>query len=80
MLTKMIELSETMPGYLGRESAKNEIGITVSYWDSAAAISNWKQQTDHLVAQDTGKKLWYENYTLRICLVERDYSFEKKNH
>ncbi|MFV0540237.1 MAG: antibiotic biosynthesis monooxygenase family protein [Aestuariibaculum sp.] len=32
------------------ESARETIGITVSYWESLDAIKNWKQQTDHLVA------------------------------
>ena len=77
MSDKMVALAQTMPGFLGIESARNEVGITVSYWENHAAILNWKQQTDHLVAQETGKKMWYENYKLRICLVERDYSFEK---
>ena len=78
MSDKMVELAATMPGFLGIESARNKVGITVSYWESTAAILNWKQQTDHLIAQQTGKKIWYENYSLRICLVERDYSFKKE--
>ena len=78
MSDKMVELAATMPGFLGIESARNKVGITVSYWESTVAILNWKQQTDHLIAQQTGKKIWYENYSLRICLVERDYSFKKE--
>lgn len=78
MSDKMVELAATMPGFLGIESARNKVGITVSYWESTAAILNWKQQTDHLIAQQTGKKIWYENYSLRICLVERDYNFKKE--
>ena len=77
MAVKMMELAKIQDGFLGVESARNEIGITVSYWKDLESISKWKQNLDHLEAQITGKKTWYENYTVRIALVEREYSFEK---
>ncbi len=59
------------------EGARDEIGITVSYWESLESIRAWKQQTDHLMAQRWGREKWYSRYTVRICKVEREYSFEK---
>ena len=70
-------LAKQQSGYLGMESARNEIGITVSYWESLEAIKNWKQQTEHLVAQQKGRKDWYNWYKVRICKVEREYEFNK---
>jgi heme-degrading monooxygenase HmoA len=75
MADAMDELAKQQPGYLGIESAREEVGITVSYWESLQAIANWKANTDHLVAQKTGRTKWYEHYKVRICLVERDYEF-----
>jgi heme-degrading monooxygenase HmoA len=72
---KMMQLAQTMQGFLGAESARSEIGITVSYWESLAAIKHWKMNTDHLMAQQLGRDNWYENYKTRIALVERDYEF-----
>jgi len=63
---------------LGIDSARNDVGITVSYWKSLDAIKNWKQQSDHLEAQIKGKAEWYSWYDLKICKVEREYSFENK--
>ena len=77
MAHKMAALAETMPGYLGAESARNDIGITVSYWKDLESIKNWKYQTDHVMARDMGRAVWYASYRLRIALVERDYGFEK---
>lgn len=74
---RMAELAATMPGYLGVESARSGVGITVSYWASLEAIRHWKQQTEHLFAQKMGREAWYAAYKTRICLVERDYGFEK---
>jgi heme-degrading monooxygenase HmoA len=70
---RMVELAETIPGYLGHESARNEIGITISYWANKESIRSWKQHAEHQIAQERGKKEWYIAYKTRICLVERDY-------
>jgi hypothetical protein len=32
---------------------------------------------DHLEAQKKGKASWYQSYSVRIALVEREYHFEK---
>lgn len=77
MANKMEALAKTQDGFLGIESARNSIGITVSYWQSLDAIKSWKQQTDHLVAQQKGRKDWYSWYKVRVCKVEREYEFEK---
>jgi heme-degrading monooxygenase HmoA len=77
MAIKMVELAQQQPGYLGVETARNETGITVSYWKDLQSIKQWKQHADHLLAQQLGRQKWYEAYKTRICLVERDYGFEK---
>lgn len=70
---RMEELSSQYPGFLGIESARSELGITVSYWSSLEAIKSWKQNAEHLVAQQKGKTQWYAHYRIRICKVEREY-------
>ncbi|MFC5623416.1 antibiotic biosynthesis monooxygenase family protein [Algoriphagus winogradskyi] len=72
---EMLRLAEAQIGYLGHESVRDGLGITVSYWSNLDAIRNWKQQTDHLLAQRMGREKWYSAYKTRICLVERDYDF-----
>jgi len=74
---KMEALAKLQEGYLGIESARAAIGITVSYWESLDAISKWKNNVEHTVARSKGRELWYQTYKLRICKVERDYDFEK---
>jgi len=76
MSDKMVELAQRQPGYLGHESARNETGITVSYWSSPEAIKSWKSDLDHQLAQKLGREKWYSQYKVRICKVERDYGFE----
>ena len=40
---RMEELAKLQDGYLGIESTRNEIGITVSYWKDLASITKWKK-------------------------------------
>jgi heme-degrading monooxygenase HmoA len=75
MATKMEELASRQDGFLGIESARSEIGITVSYWKTLEAIRNWKENSEHSIAQKLGKKIWYEWYHMSICKVERAYKF-----
>ena len=78
MADEMVRLAELQPGYLGHESVRNGLGITISYWQSLEAIKNWKANTDHLVAQKYGREKWYAAFKTRIALVERDYGFERE--
>ena len=79
MAEAMERLAEAQPGYLGIESARAEIGITVSYWRDLDAIRAWKRHIDHIGAQKLGRDRWYARYRLRIAKVERDYSFEARH-
>lgn len=75
MAIKMEAMAAKQPGFLGFETARSEVGISVSYWNSLEAIKQWKDHGEHLRAQRKGKELWYQWYKLRICLVEREYEF-----
>ena len=77
MSSSMIELAKDQPVFLRVESARNELGITVSYWESLEAIKAWKHHLEHSVAREKGRSDWYTKFKVRICNVEKDYSFEK---
>jgi len=76
MAIKMEEMAKTQKGFLGINSVKETVGITVSYWKTLEAIKNWKQDTEHLIAQQKGISHWYNWYNVRICKVEREYEFK----
>lgn len=75
MAKQMLELAKEQSGFLGEESAREELGITISYWESQEAIKNWKQNAKHAQAQKLGKEKWYKKFKLRVALVERDSDF-----
>ncbi|WP_104735201.1 antibiotic biosynthesis monooxygenase family protein [Hanstruepera ponticola] len=76
MAIKMETLAKNQDGFLGIESARDTLGITVSYWQSLEAIKAWKLNSEHLMAQSKGRSQWYKWYHVRICKVEREYEFK----
>ncbi len=73
MAEHMVDLAAKQDGFLGVESAREEIGITVSYWRDLESIKKWKENTEHLFAQKMGHDVWYSAFKTRISLVERDH-------
>jgi heme-degrading monooxygenase HmoA len=73
MSARMLELVAQQPGFLGVESAREELGITVSYWRDEEAARAWKAVTAHVVAQERGREVWYSDYRVRIATVTREY-------
>ncbi|MCE1198026.1 MAG: antibiotic biosynthesis monooxygenase [Marinilabiliales bacterium] len=79
MADRMVELARQQDGFLGVESAREAVGITVSYWRDLAAIRQWKEQAEHRLAQQLGRSVWYERFRVRIARVERDGAFPESS-
>ena len=47
--------------------------IAISYWNSKEQINEWKQNKEHLKAQELGKTKWYKNYSVEIVEVINQY-------
>ncbi len=73
MAGRMVALAAQQPGFLGVESARDGLGITVSYWADLESIAAWKANAEHLLAQRLGHEKWYAGFKTRIARVERDY-------
>ena len=73
MAERMVDLAQQQSGFLGMESAREDVGITVSYWTDLVSIRAWKANTEHQQAQALGHAQWYTSFTVRIAKVEREY-------
>ncbi|PCJ64561.1 MAG: antibiotic biosynthesis monooxygenase [Bacteroidetes bacterium] len=73
MAKQMEDLVSLQKGFLGFDSARDKVGITVSYWKDLESINLWRNNMEHQAAKQTGKEQWYKDYTLRIAKVERQY-------
>lgn len=71
-------LLDDMPGFISIERFQSLVDekklLSLSYWESEAAILNWKNQQDHKVAQRKGRQSLFDDYRITIARVERDYT------
>ncbi len=51
--------------------------IAISYWQSQEQIRRWKQDVEHLAAQEFGKSKWYRSYHIQVVEIIREY---RSNH
>ena len=76
---KMEYLVKTIDGYEHHFAFRDELsreGVTVSYFTSLEAISQWKNLDEHKLAQQVGRDSFYEEYSIQVCEVLREYGFE----
>lgn len=69
---EMLALASTQPGFIGFETARQEPGITVSYWATPEAIKSWKENVIPRQARARARS-WYSMFRVRVCRVEREY-------
>ena len=70
---EMVALASTQSGFLGIESTRDGLGITVSYWADMESIRQWGRHAEHIKAKQKGKDIWYEQFRTRIAKVEKEY-------
>lgn len=75
MAEHMVRRAAEQRGYVGIDSTRGSdgFGITASYWESVAAIRDWKANVEHQEAQAKGRDQWYSGFHLCIARVERDH-------
>ncbi len=78
MNERMFALAQEQKGYLGIESARGEIGVSVTYWASLEDIAAWREHAEHKLAQAEGYARWYRSFATRVARVERDNFFERQ--
>jgi len=78
--TRMFELVQQQPGFLGVESTRDAqgFGITVAYFDREANIRLWRNHAEHAATRERGKREWYEHFEVRVAKVERAYGAPAK--
>ena len=75
---KMETLVKTVDGYeqhFGFRDPETRDGVTISYFSSLEAISGWRSISDHRTAQELGQEKFYEEYSVQVCEILRDYKF-----
>lgn len=53
---------------------ENNREIAISYWPDLESIKRWKNNPDHLRAQQLGRERWYKHYKVEIVELLREYT------
>lgn len=53
--------------------------LSLSFWESQESIKNWKNNLNHLEAQQKGRNQLFLDYRIRIAEVVKDYTKETSN-
>ena len=74
MAVKMRDLAKQKYGCIEFTSVTegtNEIAI--SYWQSLEQITQWKNDVNHVAAQELGCSKWYKEYQVQVVEIIREY-------
>ena len=75
MASKMRDLATNKYGCIEFTSVtEGSHEIAISYWRDLEQIKKWKQDSEHLVAQELGRSIWYKSYKVQIVEILREYS------
>jgi len=75
--TRMGELVSAMPGFLGMDYAPTDGGeLLVARFESAEALRAWREQPDHVLAQQLGRERYFSHYRIEVCEQVRAYEFD----
>lgn len=47
--------------------------ISVSHWPDLAHVQAWKNDPEHLMAQQLGRDRWYASYSVQVAELIREY-------
>ena len=75
MATQLRELAITKYGcreFTAVADGNREIAI--SYWENLDQIELWKQDSEHLVAQEMGRSRWYNSFQVQVVEIVHEYS------
>jgi heme-degrading monooxygenase HmoA len=74
MVARMRELALSKYGcteFIAVTEGNQEIAI--SYWPSLAQIEIWRQDLEHLVAQELGRSKWYASFRVQTVEIIRQF-------
>ena len=54
-------------------SIEGNTELAISYWENESQIREWKNNSEHLVAQGKGRSKWYKSYSVEVVEVVRAY-------
>jgi heme-degrading monooxygenase HmoA len=80
LVERMVELASSMPGYISHKGFFAEDGerVTIVEFESEEAQRAWRMHPEHRGAQKKAREIYYETYSVQVCEVKRQSTFDRK--
>ena len=77
---RMHELAQQMPGFIAIKTFQAPDGERVSIveFESEETHNAWRMHPEHQEAQRLGRELFYSEFQLQVCKLERAYGMSPK--
>lgn len=79
---EMKVLLEDIKGFISVERFQSiyddEKLLSLSFFESHAALDEWRNIAEHRVAQKVGRSSYFTDYRIRVVNVERDYGMNER--
>ncbi len=72
---RLSETARTMPGYISHKGFVADDGecCTIVEFSSREALRTWALHPEHVAAKEKGRRDFYLEYRVQVCLVDRAY-------
>ena len=76
---RMLELAESMPGFVSYKVYSSEDGerCSIIEFETPEQLRAWREHPEHREAQRIGRERFYEDYTLHVAEPTRESRFER---
>jgi heme-degrading monooxygenase HmoA len=77
--SRMGELARSMPGYLSHKGFVADDGerVTIVEFESEEAQRAWAVHPEHVAAKKKGRKDFYLEYRVQVCVLQRASAYPK---
>jgi len=77
LVRRMIELAETMPGYISHKDFSAEDGerVTIVEFANEEGLRAWRTNPEHRAAQKLAREKYYSEYHIQVCTLDRESKF-----
>jgi heme-degrading monooxygenase HmoA len=81
LVDRMIELAQTMPGYISHKGFFAEDGerVTVVEFEHEDGMRAWRMHPEHRAAQKKAREIYYSEYSVQVCNVVRESKFKRED-
>jgi heme-degrading monooxygenase HmoA len=79
---RMVELAETMPGYISHKGFFAEDGerVTVVEFEHEEGMRAGRMHPEHRAAQKKAREIYYSEYSIQVCNLVRESRFKREEH